>query len=72
MIINGLTKKIDGKTYVWSGMYERTKSQAVKMAEEYRKDGYLARVIECPHGYDIYIRDKPNVIGKYGRMTKNY
>jgi len=54
--LTGITKKINGKIYRFATI--GGKMNISKLASNYRKKGYNARVIKGSRGWSLYLRKK--------------
>lgn len=64
------TRKFNGETLHLVGNSVPTKVEAQNIAKEYRKSGFLARVVDMGYGYGIFIKEKLYRTDKSGNLVR--
>ena len=64
------TKKFNGETFKSVGNFFSTKREASAIANDYRKNGYMARIVERSEGWYVYVKQKLYRTAKNGSRTR--
>lgn len=64
------TKKFNGETFKSVGNFVSTKREASAIANDYRKKGYMARIVKRSEGWYVYVKEKLYRTSKNGSRTR--
>ena len=64
------TRKFNGETLHSVGNPVSTKSEAQKLVKDYRKMGYLARIVDLGYGYGVFVKEKLYRTDKLGNTVR--
>jgi hypothetical protein len=51
-----LSKKIDGKKFLWDGIIYKEKAEAKKTEKSYKKDGFETKILKESSQFLVYTR----------------